>query len=74
MSRELEGYRAEMAYIIERLGNKGFFSTAEIAELDFGPAPDPKVKKAQLRTVRNRYGITDRGLTISALARKRVLL
>ena len=74
MSRELEGYRAEMAYIIARLGHKGFYSTAEIAELDFGPAPDAKTKKAHLRAVRSRYGITDRGLTITALARKRVLL
>lgn len=74
MSRELEGYRAEMAYIIERLGHKGFYSTAEIAELDFGPAPDPKAKKAQLRTVRSRYNITEGGLTISTLARRRVSL
>ena len=74
MSRELEGYRDEMAFIIERLGYKGFYSTAEIAELDFGPAPDAKTRKANQRTVRARYNITESGLTISSLARKRVLM
>lgn len=74
MSRELEGYRDEMEFIIKTLGYKGFYTTTEIAELDYGPAPDAKTRAKNQRSTRARYNIQNGGLTISALARKRVLL
>lgn len=74
MPRELDGYRDEMESIISVLGRKGFYTTAEIALLDFGEAPDAKTRAANLRAVRRRYGIQNRGLTIAALAKKRVSL
>lgn len=76
MPRELSGYRDEIEHIISVLGDKGFYSTSEIALLDYGPAPDPQTHKANLRSVRIRYGIDarNRGLTRSALARKRAAM
>ncbi len=71
MARELENLRMEMEYIIERLGNKGFYSTQEIAELDYDGEYLRKSRQAALRATRRRYGITERGLPMAALARKR---
>lgn len=74
MSKELENYRIEMEYIIERLGNKGFYSTTEIAALDYDGDYLRDNRQTALRATRKRYGITERGLPMAALARKRARL
>lgn len=74
MPRELTGYRDEVAYIISVLGNKGWYSTAEIAKLDYGEAENQRERRSHMESVRNRYKITDGGLTQCALARKRALI
>lgn len=74
MPRELDGYRDELEYISSVLGRKGFYTTYEISVLDCGEPASRSDYFNNLRKVRNRYGITDRGLTASQLARKRCSL
>lgn len=73
MPREIDGYRDEIAHIISVLGDKGFYSTAEIALLDYGPTDDPVLHAKHMRSTRSRYSIdsSNRGMTRAALARKR---
>lgn len=71
MSRELDGYRDELEYISSVLGRKGFYSTYEISVLDCGEPTTKNEYFKNMKTVRNRYNITERGLTASQLARKR---
>lgn len=69
--REKDGFREELAFITERLGKKGFYSTREIAFLDYGELGDKKDAYVKMRAVRNRYGITEGGMTAVQLAHKR---
>lgn len=69
--REKDRFREELAFITERLGRKGFYSTREIAFLDYGEPADKKEMLKTMRTVRNRYGITAGGMTAVQLAHKR---